>query len=188
MKRPVTLAAAAAVLILLAGCGSTVLGPGSGSSGTAGSSGSSDGDNTAGMIPVPSLAAVAGTYTLVNTVRSPKALVAGSTIRLQVTDKGIAVNAGCNHISGQAAAKDSKLVVTGLMMTEMGCSKALMDQDSWIVKYLENSPRLERSGPYLSLSWDDGWLGFSLSDFQVAPDPSPTNPDEPISSPAPTRS
>lgn len=119
-----------------------------------------------GTVPVKTLSQIVGSYTAVNTAQSPKALVKGSVLTMQVKADSIIVRAGCNTMSGPASATDSHLVADALAMTEMGCAPELMAQDAWLADYLAKSPRIDWSGPYVSLVWEDGWLGFDKS---VAP-------------------
>jgi heat shock protein HslJ len=43
----------------------------------------------------------------------------------------------------------------------MGCEPDLMRQEAWVAEMLQSRPRMELSGPTLSLLWDDHWLGLS---------------------------
>jgi hypothetical protein len=43
----------------------------------------------------------------------------------------------------------------------MGCEPSLMRQEEWVGDMLQARPRLELSGPTLSLLWGDHWLGLS---------------------------
>lgn len=45
--------------------------------------------------------------------------------------------------------------------TEMGCDPALMRQERWVGEMVQARPRLEPSGPTLSLLWGEHWLGLS---------------------------
>ena len=57
--------------------------------------------------------------------------------------------------------QDGRLVAPNLATTEIGCPPDVAAQEEWVVAMLQARPRLERSGPYLSLLWDDHWLGLS---------------------------
>lgn len=138
------------------------------------------GETKNGTVPVKTLSQIVGSYTAVNTAQSPKALVKGSVLTMQIKPDSIIVQAGCNTMSGPASADDSHLVAGGLAITEMACAPELMAQDMWLAAHLANRPRIDWSGPYVSLVWDDGWLGFDKS---LAPEPGMTgDPDTAVSS------
>jgi heat shock protein HslJ len=109
--------------------------------------------------------------TQVTRADQPQPLVDGTHISLQFSDRGIAANAGCNSMSGDATLSDSVLVVkgVGLAMTEMGCDPALMDQDSWIAGILTAEPTLIHKGDRLTLTSGDTVIDF-LDKQKVEPD------------------
>ncbi|MFN8099856.1 MAG: META domain-containing protein [Dermatophilaceae bacterium] len=165
--------------LTLAACGSQAAAPGSSGGGTG------SGDNMGGMIPVATLTDITGVYeSNADQPRPPKPLVAGTTIRLTILDATIRVDAGCNAMSGSARVEASQLVVGDLAMTEMGCERALMDQDAWLASWLASKPRLDRSGPYLGLVRGDDWLAFTRTKHQILPDETPASPDSAVSSEA----
>ncbi|HNQ08695.1 MAG TPA: META domain-containing protein [Tetrasphaera sp.] len=138
------------------------------------------GDAKNGTVPVKNLSQIVGSYTAVNTAQSPTPLVKGSVLTMQIRPDAIIVQAGCNTMSGPASAADSHLVAGDLAITEMACAPELMAQDTWLAAHLAKRPRIDWSGPYVSLVWDDGWLGFDKS---LAPEPGMTgDPDTPVSS------
>lgn len=167
-----------AAALLLGGCGTQ---PSHDSPASAGSTGPGNGSEV-GTIPVARLTDIVGSYDGGVLGQSPTPIVAGSTLRLQVLDRTIRLQAGCNTMSGAARVEDSHLVVEQLAMTEMACDPALMDQDRWLADRLTQRPRLDRSGLDLALVWDDGWLGFARAKDQVLPGELPSHPDEPVGS------
>jgi heat shock protein HslJ len=118
-------------------------------------------DNANGSVAVRNVADLRGTWTAVNDVRAPSAVVEGSTVALAFEGTALRVTTGCNTLTGAVRVVNSTLVVDGLGGTEMGCEPALMRQEEWVAEMLRARPRLELSGPMLSLLWDDHWLGLS---------------------------
>ncbi|MBO9520202.1 MAG: META domain-containing protein [Nocardioidaceae bacterium] len=59
-------------------------------------------------------------------------LVPGTEIRLRFEDSRLTLTAGCNTMSGTYDLDGSRLTVAALGMTEMGCDRARMDQDTWL--------------------------------------------------------
>jgi heat shock protein HslJ len=119
------------------------------------------GDTSNGSVAVRDLASVAGEYVSINDTGAPAPVLEGTPVRLVVEGHRIRASAGCNSIQGGADVKGGRLVVDGLAMTEIGCPADVAAQEEWVVAMLRARPRLERSGPYLSLLWDDHWLGLS---------------------------
>lgn len=101
-----------ALLGLLAGCGS-------------------QGDTDGGLRPAasrPSTYVVTGV-----TVKGERRdLVPGTEIRLRLEDGRLTLTAGCNTMSGRYRLDGSRMTVGALQMTEMGCDRARMDQDTWV--------------------------------------------------------
>ncbi len=118
-------------------------------------------DSANGSIPVRSVAALRGTWTSVNDIRAPYAVVPGSRVALTFDGAKVRATTGCNTLTGTVRVVDSTLVVEGLVGTEMGCEPELMQQEQWVGQMLAARPRLELSGPTLSLLWGDHWLGLS---------------------------
>jgi heat shock protein HslJ len=146
-----TLAIAVVSVVLVAG-GAAVL---------AGVSGSGPSDNANGSVAVRDLASIAGEYVSINDSGAPAPVLDGTPVRLVVEAGRIRATAGCNSIQGEADVQDSRLVAPDLSTTEMGCPADVAAQEEWVVAMLQARPRLERSGPYLSLLWEDHWLGLS---------------------------
>ena len=118
-------------------------------------------DNANGSVAVRSVSDLRGTWTAVNDVGAPVPIVKGSTVALTVEGTSLRATTGCNTLTGTVRVVDSTLVVDGLGGTEMGCEPNLMRQEEWVGEMLRARPRLELSGPTLSLLWDDHWLGLS---------------------------
>jgi heat shock protein HslJ len=118
-------------------------------------------DNANGSVAVRGVADLSGTWTAVNDVGAPSAVVEGSAVALAFDGTALRVMTGCNTLTGTVRVVNSTLVVDGLGGTEMGCEPALMRQEEWVAQMLRARPRLELSGPTLSLLWGDHWLGLS---------------------------
>lgn len=118
-------------------------------------------DNANGSVPVRALRSITGEYTSVNDAGAPAPVLDAAPVRLVVAEDGISAHAGCNSIQGRAGVEDGRLVVRDLARTEIGCPADVAAQEEWVVAMLQARPRLERSGPYLSLLWDGHWLGLS---------------------------
>ena len=118
-------------------------------------------DSANGSVAVRGVDALRGTWTAVNDVGAPAPVVEGSVVSLTFDGPALRVATGCNTLTGTVRVVDSTLVVDGLGGTEMGCEPALMRQEAWVAEMLRSRPRMELSGPTLSLLWDDQWLGLS---------------------------
>lgn len=129
-------------------------------------------DNANGSIPVENLRQLDGSWRAINSTGAPKEVVGD--VRLRFEGERLVVETGCNAGRGSVRVEDSRLVAGPLMATRMGCEPALMEQEAWLFTMVGARPRLELSGPYLSLLWDtDGegerhWLGFEQ---ESAPSP-----------------
>jgi heat shock protein HslJ len=149
MKRTVVIAAVGVVLV------------GVGAAAFVGVSRSEPSDNANGSVAVRRLAAIAGEYVSVNDAGAPLPVLETAPVRLVVQKDRISAHAGCNSIQGQAGVDGGRLVVRDLAATEIGCPPDIAAQEEWVIAMLRARPRLERSGPYLSLLWDGHWLGLS---------------------------
>ena len=118
-------------------------------------------DNANGSVPVRGVADLQGAWTAVNYIGAPSPVVPGSSVALTFEGTALRATTGCNTLTGSVRVVDSTLVVDDLGGTEMGCEPALMRQQEWVGEMLQARPRLELSGPTLSLLWDDHWLGLS---------------------------
>ena len=123
--------------------------------------GGGDGDTANGSVPVDDVGVLTGVWTVVNDVSSPAPLQ--GVVRLVFGDGRVFSETGCNTVRGPVSVEDSVLVTGPLMSTRMACEPALTEQERWITEMLGSRPRLELSGPYLSLLWGEGeqwWLGL----------------------------
>jgi heat shock protein HslJ len=105
----------------------------------------------------------------------PYSLVKGSQLRVSFGDQNIGAQAGCNSMGGDASWAGGVLVVDGktLVMTEMGCDEALMQQDTWFADVLTSKPTLSQSASTLTIT--SGGTVIVLTDKEVAlPDASLT--------------
>jgi heat shock protein HslJ len=102
-------------------------------------------------------------------------LVAGTRIELRFGDGKLSVQAGCNHMSGDARIDRDRLRVDEMEMTEMGCDPPRHDQDSWVSTFLQAGPTVQLSGPDLVL--DGGGIRIAFVDREVA------DPDRPLAGP-----
>ncbi len=84
----------------------------------------------------------------------PYSLVKGSELRITFGNRDIGAQAGCNSMGADASWGGGVLVVDGksLVMTEMGCDPALMQQDTWIADILTSKPTLSQSGSTLTIT------------------------------------
>ena len=97
----------------------------------------------------------------------------GSTLRLDFSDGGLSVHAGCNHLHGSYRISGDSLRVGSLASTEMACEQPLMDQDAWLADTVFGSPLTAVvDGDTLTLSRPG--LTLVLTDRRVA------SPDLPL--------
>lgn len=82
-----------------------------------------------------------------------KQLVAGTRIRISFGEEGrrIGVNAGCNHMGGEARVENGRLVAGEMAMTAMGCDGGRSEQDEWLAKFLTGAPTISSTGSELVL-------------------------------------
>lgn len=98
----------------------------------------------------------------------PRALVRDSEIRLRFENGRLGISAGCNTMSGRYTLDGTRLSVTDLSMTEMGCDAPLMDQDSWVAGLFAQPVQLSTGAAPTLISGD---VVLALSDReQVSPD------------------
>ena len=126
-------------------------------------------DNANGSVVVRDLASIAGEYVSVNDTGAPAPVLEAAPVRLVVGRDRVSAHAGCNSIQGRAGVEGGRLVVHDLVTTEIGCPAEVAAQEQWVIAMLQGRPRLERSGPYLSLLWGNHWLGFSSDPPDRAP-------------------
>lgn len=145
-----------------------------GLAGCAGDTGKTGGTGSDGVVgepaaPAPAALPVGRTFlsTAVTSAGQPKALVAGTTIRLAVGPNNvISVQAGCNTVSGQARIEGGKLVADELGITAIGCPANLSEQDNWVYGFFRAGPAWQLAGNELVLSAGD--LKLTFTDRAVA--------------------
>jgi len=92
--------------------------------------GGGQGDN--GPAVDPGLGPITYVVTGVTVDGDRHTLVAGTQVRIRFADGKVTLTAGCNTMSGGYHLEESRLTVEPLAMTEMGCDRARMDQDTWL--------------------------------------------------------
>ena len=154
--------------LMCAGCGNTT-DPG----GTAGAGASSDAGTSSDADPSsPAGGTELADRTFLSTATTGHELVPGSSVSLSFEGSQVRANAGCNSIFGEYAVTQGSLQVAQLGSTEMACAPELMDQDQWLIAFLEGGPSLVVSGDTLTLR--DGDDELVLTDRVVA------DPDRPL--------
>jgi len=100
----------------------------------------------------------------------PYTLVADTEVSFEFTDDGrLTVRPGCNMLEGPVDTTGGKLVVDGLITTDMACDPARMEQDSFVGKVLDASPSWELNGDRLTIK--SGSTTFDLAPREaVRPD------------------
>ena len=84
----------------------------------------------------------------------------GTVVHLSFGDGALSMEAACNSMSGEYTVEAERVVVKGLMMTEMGCEAQGEAQDAWLGKFLRSKPRLSVNGPRLTFAGDSARLVF----------------------------
>lgn len=98
----------------------------------------------------------------------PRSLVQGSEIRLRFDGDRLGISAGCNAMGGTYTLDGTRLTVSALSMTEMGCDAPLMEQDTWVAGLFERDVQLTRGAEASLIS---GEVVLTLADReQVSPD------------------
>ncbi len=88
-------------------------------------------------------------------------IVEGSTIEISLGDGQLSAYAGCNRIFGQYRLEGTTLVAGPLASTRMACEPELMDQDAWLIRFLESEPELSLEAGEMVLTADTGVLVLS---------------------------
>lgn len=79
-------------------------------------------------------------HTFKSTSIDGREMVAGTNVTISFDDDGLAVNAGCNTLVGAFEIDDGVLVVGTMAQTLMACTDDLMQQDQFLVGFLEAGP------------------------------------------------
>lgn len=114
------------------------------------------GDARPGMSPVTRLDEIQGTRTPTGAGALPDQVLDATKIVLTVSAGSLRLDTGCNTVTGKAHVADGRLVVSGLSATEMACLPDWTAQEGALVEMLQARPRLERSGPTLTMHWGPG--------------------------------
>lgn len=69
-------------------------------------------------------------------------LVAGTSVRMEVTEGRLSVTAGCNTLMGSYSVADDVLSVPVLASTRIGCPDDLAEQDQRLEQLLTSSPNV----------------------------------------------
>lgn len=95
-------------------------------------------------------------------------LVAGTRIRLTFENGRLGASVGCNTFGAAYRLDGTTLRIDGGSMTEMGCDKPRMDQDTWLFGILGAGPKvgLEAFGDHLTIT--SGTTVVTLLDRRVA--------------------
>jgi heat shock protein HslJ len=86
--------------------------------------------------------------------------VPGTVIRLSFVESSLSLHAQCNTVSSSYRISGSKLSVSDVTQTAMGCDEALMKQDDWLVEFLESVPTVTLKHDTLTLQSEDVVLVF----------------------------
>lgn len=111
-----------------------------------------------------------GTYVVtgVTEVGEPRALVKGSEIRLRFDGDRLGISAGCNSMGGTYVLDGTRLTVSDLATTDMGCDAALMEQDTWVAGLFDRDVQLTTGTDASLISGD---VVLTLADREtVSPD------------------
>lgn len=103
---------------------------------------------------------------------SARELAEGSRISLSFEEGQLRATAGCNSMFGAYSLDGETLTAEQLAMTQMSCSEALMEQDTWLSDILTSGPALALDGDELTLT--SGSTVITLLDRVVA------DPDRPL--------
>jgi len=123
------------------------------------------GGTASGPTPVAGLDDVAGRWAPVDDSRAP-APVVGS-MSLTFSEGFVLVETGCNTGRGGASVSGSRLLVEALATTRKACPPPLAEQEAWVLDMLTNGPRMELSGPTLTLHWgvdEEFWISLETTD------------------------
>jgi len=89
-------------------------------------------------------------------------LLEGTVLRLSFRedeDTNVHFSAGCNGFSGRATLRDGRLIIPGVMRTELGCGRDHSAQDAWLMRFfLKSKPAVVLQGRELTLTSADAML------------------------------
>jgi heat shock protein HslJ len=147
-----------ALPLLLTACGSEGGGSGSGATGRT----------------VPDLDGTSWIATTITENGAPRALAAGTELRVDFNEGNISVSGGCNGMGGNySLSSEAELTAGPLAGTMMACDQPRMDQDAWLSGTVFAGP--------LTASVDGDTLTLSRSGLElVLTDRSVASPDAPL--------
>jgi heat shock protein HslJ len=96
---------------------------------------------------------------------APRALVAGTRIRIDFNDGNLSASAGCNSMGGPFRVDGGRLITDALAMTEMGCDAERDAQDQWLGQLLGSRPAVRLAGDELTL--ESGQVVVRLRDRRI---------------------
>lgn len=134
VRRPLRVAVAAAVCVLMLGAASACGDDDATTSDTSSTTTASAGETTV----------LDGTYT--STAVAGHSLAPGTEITMEFSGDHLSVNAGCNTMAGSYSAEGGVLAFDGdPAMTMMGCDDALQFQDQWITEALTEGMTIDQN-------------------------------------------
>jgi heat shock protein HslJ len=94
----------------------------------------------------------------------PRPLVPGTVITLAFEQResgGVMMwRAGCNHFGSPVRISATRLVVSSVEGTAMGCDKPREDQDEWVSGFFQQDPDYTYRGKRLSVHTSDTTISF----------------------------
>lgn len=127
MRRVAALAAVAALVGALVGCGED---------------GSADGPD----------ATLNGSWTVKSITVDQRSTPLAAPASIEILDRRLRVETGCNMMSGEVTVADGKLIAKDLAQTEMGCEPDRMEQESRFAKLFGAEVVIDQSGPDMTLT------------------------------------
>lgn len=124
--------------------------------------------STAGDDAVADFAGRTFVSTAVTEQGEPRKLVDGTKVTLVFAKDGwLGLEAGCNHISADDLSLDGGALRAGAMgTTDMACEPELMDQDQWLIEFVDSEPSWRLDGDQLVLT--SAGTEIQLTDREVA--------------------
>ena len=83
-----------------------------------------------------------------------------SLVAVSFTADWIGLGAGCNRMGGEYQVEDDKLVVSGILSTDMACDDGLGLQEDWFLGFVRGGPTVHLDGDWLTLASGSTTLTF----------------------------